>query len=502
MPEVILEMKGIKKIFDAIAALKSVNFTLNKGEIHALIGENGAGKTTLMNVLGGVIEPDEGEIIFFQKPIKIRNPYESKALGIAFIHQELNVINDLMVYENLFLGSEIMTRWGSLNTKAMQAKTKEILDIMQVKLDPRSMVRNLDTSYKQVVEIAKALLMNAKIIIMDEPTTSLTNVEIEHFFDVIRTLKNNGVSLIFISHKLQEIVTVCDTYTVLRNGEVVADGKIYYGENIVSVTELARYMVGRDMLSTDTYKQHQTGEVVLDVKNLTSANEFRNVSFQLRRGEIAGFTGLLGDGRSELAQCIFGCRNNYSGEIRVKGKLCNINHPQKALSQGIGYIPRNRKENGIIKDLSIIENITIVTLNNYSKFQIINHKREKKDSAKVIKSLNIKISKMENLITSLSGGNQQKVVLAKWLEANPDILICDNPTQGVDVGAKNEIYNIIMELALQGIAIIVMSSEPQEIFRICDRAYIMYHGDIRGVLERDEITEENIMLLSTGGSLA
>jgi len=502
MPETILEMKGIRKTFDGVVALKNVNFALNKGEIHGLIGENGAGKTTLMNVLGGVIEPDEGEIIINQKPEKITSPYVSKILGIAFVHQELNVINDLAVYENLFLGSEIMTRWGKLDTKTMQTKTKEILDIMQVKLDPRAIVRDLDTSYKQVVEIAKALLMNAKIIIMDEPTTSLTNVEIEHLFGVMKTLKNNGVSIIFISHKLKEIITVCDTYTVLRNGEVVANGNIHYDGNTVSVEELARYMVGRDMLDTSTYKQRGIGDVVLDVKNLTSTNEFRNVSFQLRRGEIIGFTGLLGDGRSELAQCIFGCRDDYSGEIWISGKLYKINHPQKALKQGIGYIPSGRIENGIIKDLSVMENTTIVTLENYSKFQIINHKKEKEDSEKIIKSLNVKVSQLEDPITSLSGGNQQKIVIAKWLLSKPDILICDSPTQGVDIGAKNEIYNILTNLASQNIAIILMSNEPQEIIRICDRAYVMYHGEVRGILERDKITEENIMLLSTGGSLA
>lgn len=502
MSESVLEMKNIKKHFSGIYAVKGAALHLEKGEIHALLGENGAGKTTLMNVLGGVLQADEGEVILNGGPVKFLSPKESQNQGIAFIHQELNIINDLMVYENLFLGTELMTKWRKLDTRAMYDKTREILKTMQVTLDPKTMVRDLDASYKQIVEIAKALLINAKIIIMDEPTTSLTNVEIEHLFEVMRTLKQNGVSIIFISHKLKEVVTICDAYTVLRDGEVVANGKFGAGEKTVSVADLAKYMVGRDVMSADIYRQHELGEVILETKNLSCLSEFKDINFKLKRGEIAGFTGLLGDGRSELAQCIFGCKKNYTGEIRIKGKLRRINNPGRALQLGIGYVPRNRKENGIIKDLSIMENITLVMLKKYTKLLWLNHKKEKADCADEVKKLNIKISRLGNLITSLSGGNQQKVVLAKWLEAAPEILIFDNPTQGVDVGAKNEIYSIIMSLAEQGVGIIVMSSEPQEIFRICDRVYVMFHGDIRGILEREEITEENIMLLSTGSNLS
>lgn len=501
--EYALKMEGISKSFSGVPVLIDVDLKVASGEIHALLGENGAGKTTLMNILGGVLPMDKGEIELFGKNVKITSPAVAQNSGIAFVHQELNVVNDLLVYENMFLGQELKNKVGGLDKKNMIRKTKEVFDRMHVDINPSAMVRDLQASYKQIVEIAKAILMDSKLIIMDEPTTSLTQPEVENVFAIMNNLtKEHGATIIFISHKLGEVVQFCDNFTVLRNGEVVGSQQIKSNEGAcVSQSDIARMMVGKNVLDVEVFQPHDIGEVILDVKNLNIDTRVKDVSFQLHAGEILGITGLLGDGKDELVRALFGDLPLKSGTIEKNGKHVKYNHPSKAKKEGIGMLPSNRKENAIIKDLSVIENLTIVTLDKYTTGPTLQRKKELAIAQEYKEKLNIKVANLSNLIVSLSGGNQQKVVLAKWLTANPDIMILSNPTQGVDVGAKNEIYGIIMDLAKTGMGIIITSGEAQEVLKLCDRVLVMYHGEMRGELQRAELSEEAIMILSTGGML-
>ncbi len=496
MNEHIVRMKNITKSFSGNRVLHGVDFEVKKGSIHALLGENGTGKTTLMNILGGVISGDNGHITISDIEKAVSEGTNNKNSSIAFIHQELTLINDLSVCENLFLGRELK-RGGILDKKAMYKSSKEILEKMEINLDPDTMVEDIDASYKQVVEIARALMKDAKVIIMDEPTTALTNVEIDNVFKIMRRLKGQGVSFIFISHKLNEVIEICDQYTVMRDGNVISTGDVCsVNENI-----LASYMVGKDLSGNDVYAGRHIGKEVLSVKQLSREREFKGIDFHINKGEIVGFTGLLGDGRYELFHTIYGCHKEYQGEIRINGELCRMTSTQKAHRNKISYLPRNRKENGIIKDLSVGENMTISIVRKFQRICMIDKKREKEFNTDYVKKLNIKINDLKDLIINLSGGNQQKVILARALSSQPDLVILDNPTQGVDVGAKLEIYKIIMELAKQGVSFAVLSSEAQEVMTLCDRIYVMYHGEIRHEFTHEEASEENIMIVATGGSL-
>ncbi len=490
----IVEMINIEKDFSGVKALKGVDFSIGAGEIKALIGENGAGKSTLMNILGGVYQPGAGKILINGKEVSDLSPQKSQELGIGFVHQELNLIQDLTVYENIFLGEEIQNKIGFLDTKTMIRKTGEILHRLQVELDPGAIVRELDASYKQIIEIAKALLKDAKIIIMDEPTTALMQHEVDHLFAFMQKLKKQGVCIIFISHKLKEVTTICDTYTVFRDGKVAGGGKIEDTDEM----KIANLMVGKDVSDLSYYEDRQLGHVAMKVNGLCLGNLLQDISFHLSKGEIIGFTGLSGDGRTELFECIFGVNNNYTGSIEVDGNEVTIDNTGKALDCSIGYLPKNRKENAIIKDLSILHNMTMPILQKYQKFGLLVKHKEERCCKTYGHKLNIKINSMHDEITTLSGGNQQKVILAKWLEADSDIIILDNPTQGIDVGAKSEIYKLIIELAKAGKSLILLSSEVQELFNVCDRLYVMYHGRIAGELNRDEMTEQQVMVYATG----
>lgn len=502
MAEFALQMTGIVKRYGGVTVLKEVDFSVKRGEIHALLGENGAGKTTLMNVLGGVTPRDAGKICLHGKEVEIASPLDARQAGIAFIHQELNVVNDLAVYENMFLGNELKTKYGRLDVKRMCNETQNVFERMNVRINPRALMRELDTSYKQIVEIAKSLLRNAEIIIMDEPTTSLTQKEIDNVFSIMRTLSSQGTTIIFISHKLGEVVDFCDSYTVLRNGEKVQDGSITADDGKkISQTEIARMMVGRNVFSEDVYVPRDLGEVFYSVSHLSVGNDVRDVSFGLRRGEILGITGLLGDGKEQLVRCLFGDLTPTAGSVTLCGEMINVTHPSHGKELGIGFLPANRKENAIIKDLSVQSNLTIVTIDECMKGIRLSRAVERAKMQEARKQLSIKVQNFDDPITSLSGGNQQKVVLAKWLNAHPQVMMLTNPTQGVDIGAKNEIYQEMMRLAQMGVGIIITSGEAQEIIRTCDRALVMYHGELRGELSRDKLTEENIMILSTGGSL-
>ena len=490
-----LEMNGITKSFGANNVLQGIDFSLSGGEICALLGENGAGKSTLMNILGGVLQADQGSISIDGQKVEFATPLDSLNAGVGFIHQELNLINDLAVYENMFISREIRKKNGLLDIAAMCRETQKVFERIEVDIDPRTMVRDLDASYKQIVEIARALMMNAKMIIMDEPTTSLTEPEIEHVFDMMRKLKKQGVVIVYISHKKREVMEFIDRYTVLRDGRLVAQGKVCE----TSINELAKYMVGHEVRTESLQREYTPKEEVLRLEQLSLEKKFEDITLDVKKGEILGVTGLLGDGRTEVFQTVFGCYPEYTGSIRVDGTETKISGVQQAMKLGIGYVPRDRKENGIIKDMNIIENASIAVLPKLTQHGLIDVKRQKKNFADFIKDLKIKLGKETDLIGSLSGGNQQKVVLAKWLMTNPKVLILDNPTQGVDVGAKEDIYNIILELAKKDIGIIILSSEAQEIIRICNRAIVMYHGKMQGELTAEEMTEEIIMRLATGG---
>ncbi len=489
-----LEMKEISKSFGSNLVLDKVDFSLQGGEIKALLGENGAGKSTLMNILGGVILCDSGKIIIDGEEVVFSSPKESLDKGIAFIHQELNLINDLAIYENLFIGRELRKKNGFLDKEKMIDETRKVFERMDLELNPETMVRDLDASYKQIVEISRAMLMNARLVIMDEPTTSLTDPEIERVFSFMKRLKNESVGIIFISHKLNEVMAICDSYTVLRDGHMVSTGEICS----VSSSDLARMMVGHDIKQNKRSDIMACGKVVLEAKDLCDGEHFKNISFKIHEGEVVGFTGLLGDGRSELFQSIFGAGSQYTGTLLVNGKKARIKSTMQAVEMGIAYVPRNRKENGIVKDLSILENGSLVTMRKCKKGILLDRSRLENEFEKQKNALRIKMGSNDDMITSLSGGNQQKVVLAKWLSLSPKILILDNPTQGVDVGAKEEIYDIILDLAKNGVAVIVLSSEAQEIIRVSSRCYVMYHGSIVGELDQEHMDEHEIMKLATG----
>jgi ribose transport system ATP-binding protein len=495
--EMIIKMEEITKSFGSNEVLKQVTFTIEGGDICALLGENGAGKSTLMNILGGVHQMDSGTISIDGEQVEFSHPKQSQEAGIAFIHQELNLINDLPIYENMFLGRELLTKRGRLDLEKMYQETLKMFQKMKIDLDPNTMVRDLDSSYKQIVEICRAMMANASIIIMDEPTTSLTDQETERMFEMMKTLRDHQVGIIFISHKLNEVMQVCNRYVVLRDGHLVADGNV----SEVTIPNLAHLMVGHEVRSESLRRKKLLGDEILRVEGITSVPFFKNIHFSIKAGEIVGVTGLLGDGRSELFQSIFGANQITSGQMFLHGKLVKITSPAQALEEGIAYLPRNRKENAILKDMDIFENASIVTWPTFAKHGVINIKEHEKTFAEQRNALKLKMGNLTDNITSLSGGNQQKVVLAKWLAANPKLLILDNPTQGVDVGAKEDIYDIILQLAEQNIAIVVLSSEAQEIMRVCDRSLVMYHGVIQGEVTGEKMNEHNIMTLATGGQL-
>ena len=496
--DIAVSMKGIKKSFGANYVLKEVDFSVEKGSIHALLGENGAGKSTLMNILGGIVSRDFGDIVIEGQEVTAAHGLKIIEEKIAFIHQELSLINDLNIFENLYLGTELKKAHFWLDKKTMGEKAKEALARMGVDISPQTMVDDLNPSYKQIVEIARALLKQANIIIMDEPTTSLTDVETELIFEVMKTLKEQGMSLIFISHKLNEVIKICDSYTILRDGEVVATGKV---TATTTEKDLSTHMVGTEVQTEGIYRPREVGDIILEIKNLSRDREYKNASLNLRSGEILGVTGLLGDGRTELFASVYGVNYPYEGDVFIDGKPVKMHGSNVAKKNKIAYVPKNRKENGIIPDLNIKENLVLSIMNAISKWGVIQKNRTDSITTKFIDMLSIKVASPKNMITSLSGGNQQKVVLSKALCSEPKVLILDNPTQGVDVGAKMEIYRKIISLAEMGYSIVILSSEVPELQRTCDRVYVMFQGEVKCEFSRKDLTEENIMLIATGGTI-
>lgn len=491
-----LEMKNITKNFGALKALDNVSLQVGESEIHGLLGENGAGKSTLMNILAGTFPPTSGEIVLDGIKQESMTTHKANDLGIRFIHQELNLVNDLRVYENLFLGEELTNKFGLLDKKQMIRRSAEVFQRMNIHIDPEEMVENLETSRKQLVEIAKALLFESRLIIMDEPTTALTNKEISTLFVIMRGLKAQGVSIIYISHKMPELFEICDRYTVLRDGKLIDSG--FFKD--IDEKRAAELLVGRSIIEEEKQKKECVGEVVLKVQDLSCGSAFTKINFEVRKGEVLAITGLHGDGRGELAEALFGARPATAGQVRINDQPLQLNSISKVMKAGIGMVPRNRKERSIIKDMNILNNMSMAHFI-HSKGQLIKKSEVAKRYERNKSAIAIKAVSPEDYITSLSGGNQQKVMIARWLEIDSDIYILDNPTQGIDVGAKFEIYRIINDLADKGKSIIVFSAEFPEIYKVADRCLVMYKGQINAELSRDELTEVNVMYYATGSNM-
>lgn len=490
-----IQMQDIHKAFGTNQVLSGVNFELQEGEVHALMGENGAGKSTLMNILIGLHQRDQGKITVDGKETYFGSPKEAEELGITFIHQELNVWPEMTVLDNLFIGKEITSSLGLLNTKQMKALANEQFAKLSVRIPLERPAGECSVGQQQMIEIAKALMTDAKVIIMDEPTAALTEREIQKLFGVIASLKKNGVSIVYISHRMEEIFTICDRITIMRDGRTV-DTKVIAETNF---DEVVRKMVGRELTERYPVRNPSYGEVVLEVRNASSKGIFQNVSFEVRAGEVLGFAGLMGSGRTEMMRTIFGLDRMDSGELFIRGHKVNIRKPTDAVSHGIGFITEDRKDEGLVLDFSIRENMVLPNLFSFSSKGFISGAKEQKFVDTLIQRLQIKTQSSETSARNLSGGNQQKVVIAKWVGIGPSVLILDEPTRGVDVGAKREIYQLMNELTDRGVAIIMVSSELPEVLGMSDRVAVVHEGHISGVLSREEATQEKIMTLATGG---
>ncbi len=492
-----IEMRGIDKSFGGNAVLKSAGFLLDHGEIHALMGENGAGKSTLMKILTGVYTRDTGTVIVDGQEVCYKNPQEAEKAGIVFIHQELNVLFDLTVEENMFLGKEIKKGFGVCDKKAMRQEVKKILDRLGVNIDPGQRMNELSVGQQQMIEIAKALMVDAKVIIMDEPTAALTQSETTVLFQVVNSLREKGVSIVYISHRMEEIFELCDRITVLRDGSYIDTKKICDTD----MNDVVKMMIGREIGERYPVREAKIGSVAFEVKGLTCPGVFENVSFQVHSGEVLGVSGLMGAGRTEIMQAIFGNMPHVTGEIFLDGMKIQNRNPQEAMKNGIGFITEDRKVEGLMLEESIMKNISIANLGRISKSGVLNKGSEEALVKKGIEELHIKCFGPQHECNNLSGGNQQKVVFAKWIYTDPKVLILDEPTRGVDIGAKKEIYSIINDLAEKGVAIIMVSSELPEVLGMSDRIMVVREGLVRGILQKEEANQENIMTLATGGTI-
>ena len=494
MGDLILSMKGITKSFSGVAALKNAALDLKAGEVVALMGENGAGKSTLMKILTGIYSKDSGEIQYMGQEVCFKGPAESEEAGISIVHQELNMMNDLTVAQNLFIGREEMNGF-LIDDKKMNEKARELFKVLKIDINPAEKIGNLTVGKQQMVEIAKAISSKAKVIIFDEPTAALTDSEIEELFKVIRDLKKQGTGMVYISHRMDEINVISDRVIVMRDGEYV--GTLITKE--CSKDDIIKLMVGRAIFGEPKTASNvaKDAPVVLKCENLNRGKAVKDVCFELRKGEILGFSGLMGAGRTEVARLIFGADKKDSGKIFINGKEVSINTPQDAVAHGIGYLSEDRKRYGLIVDKSVEENTVISSLNDFVKGIFIDKAKSKEVSQKYVESLKTKTPSVSQLVKKLSGGNQQKVVIAKWLVKNSDILIFDEPTRGIDVGAKSEIYALMERLAKEGKSIIMISSELPEVLRMSDRVIVMCEGRITGILDIAEANQEVIMQSAT-----
>lgn len=491
----ILELRGIRKSFPGVLALSQVDFAVHRGTVHVICGENGAGKSTLMKVINGIHKPDKGAILIDGRPAAIENPQHAAALGIAMIFQELNFVPEMTVEENLFLGREILGSFGRLNRKAMRDKTVELLAAEELPYSPQTRLKDLTVSDIQMLEIVKAISRNADIIIMDEPTSAITAREVERLLHKIGELKARGKAIIYISHKMEEIFRIADQITIIRDGEVV-DSRPAAQLDIDQVISL---MVGRQITNVYPKAEVEPGELIFESEGLTREGVFQDVSFKVRAGEIVGFAGLVGAGRSEVARAIFGLDPLDGGAMRLKGQPLVINNVRQAIQAGLAMLSEDRRRYGLVSVRSIRENASLATIDRFAGLWRVKAGAEQKAVYNICEQLRVKASSFEAAVDTLSGGNQQKVVLAKWLLAAPDLLFLDEPTRGIDVGAKYEIYKLMVDIAAQKKGVVMISSELPELLGMCDRIYVMAKGRIQGELARPDFSQENIMRLATGG---
>ncbi|SFB12188.1 ribose transport system ATP-binding protein [Lentibacillus halodurans] len=492
-----VEMKGINKSFSGNQVLKNVNFSINQGEVHALVGENGAGKSTLIKILTGIHKRDQGAIKLNGEEVYFSHPKEAEQQGIMVIHQELNIIPHLTVTENMFIGKNLTYgKTGVLNTKTMRKQCEANLQKLGVSnIHPDDIAGDLSVGKQQMIEIARAISTNAELIVMDEPTAALTDREIESLFDVVESLRKQGVAVIYISHRMEEIFRICDQITVLRDGEYIGT------ENITDVDfeAIVKMMVGRELGERFPEREHTAGEVIFEVKDLARKGLFQDINFSVKEGEILGVAGLMGAGRSEMVETIFGYARKQNGRLYLNGQELTVKHPSDAIKAGIGFITEDRKSKGLLTDFSIGDNISLTNMKSISKNGVISAKKEHRLIAELMDRLKVKATGAAQEAKALSGGNQQKVVIAKWLGIKPKLLILDEPTRGVDVGAKKEIYSIMNELTKNGVAIIMVSSELPEILGVSDRIMVIHEGKIATILNRDEADQEKIMTAAAGG---
>ena len=495
----VLECHRISKHFPGIKALDEVDFKIRAGEVHALIGENGAGKSTLVKIIAGIHQPDAGIILKNGEPVEFRNPIASQMAGIAAIHQEATMFPELSVTENIYMGHHL-TRSGSrlLDWKGMKLKTRSLLEKLELEINPDTKVKDLSTAQRHMVEIVKALSLDARIVIMDEPTSALSLREVEDLYKIIRQLRTEGQAIVFISHKFEDIYEIADYFTVLRDGRYVGDGRVA----ATKVDTIVQMMVGRSLEQMFPKTQVQIGDTVLKVEGLSKTGIFKDVSFDLHRGEILGFFGLVGAGRSEVMQAIFGIDAATSGEIAIKGRDVRISSPSQAMEHGIAYVPEDRQLQGTILAMNIRENTTLPIVDRLSHYSFLDFKAEREITREYGQRIEIKTSGWDQAVSSLSGGNQQKVVLAKWLATRPEILIMDEPTKGIDVATKARVHEFISQLAAEGLAIILISSELPEILGMADRIIAMHEGKITACLDRKEADSEKLVKAAMGNLLS
>lgn len=490
-----IELRNIHKAFGSNEVLKGVDLKLKSGEVHALMGENGAGKSTLMNILTGIHKQDKGQIFVDGKEISFKNPLEAEAYGIAFIHQELNIWPNLSILENLFLMHSVTNGMGILDFKAMRAMAEQKCREIEIELPLDMEAGECSVGQQQMTEIVRNLLLDAKVVIMDEPTAALTERETEKLFEVMRSLKKRGVAMVYISHRMEEVTQNCDTITVMRDGVSVATKPV----KEYSMEQIVRDMVGRSITEFYPDRSNKPGEVLLEVKHFEQPGVFHDINFNLRKGEILGFAGLMGSGRTEIMRAVFGVDPHAGGELVFKGEPLKITKPEDAIKAGLGFVTENRKTEGLILDFSILRNIALPSVDSFAKSGVINFNILNGFADKMAKKLGVKTSSLDLEAGALSGGNQQKVVIAKWVGMHPEVIIMDEPTRGIDVGAKRDIYELMNELTASGVSIIMVSSELPEVLGMSDRIVVVHEGRIAGELLHDEADQEKIMTLATGG---
>lgn len=495
---VALELRDVSKTFGQVVALRSGSLTVTTGSIHALVGENGAGKSTMVKIIAGLYRADSGSYTLFGEPVDFRTTAEAKDAGIAVIYQEPTLFPDLSVTENLFMGRQPRNRFGRIDRKAMDTEARALFDRLGVAIDPERPADGLSIADQQIIEIAKAISLDARVLIMDEPTAALSGVEVERLMTIARALRDEGRALVFISHRFDEVFALCDTITVMRDGAYISTDRI----EDVTVDDVVRRLVGREVGELYPKQPAEIGDVVLEIEGLTRAGVFHDVDLQVRRGEIVGLAGLVGAGRSEIMQAAFGVDPYDSGTVKVSGKAVPSNDPAAAIRLGMALVPEDRRKHGLVLESSITRNITMAIRGRLSRAGLLSARAENSTARDWASRLEVKTSTLDTLAGTLSGGNQQKVVLAKWLSTKPDVLIVDEPTRGIDVGTKAEVHRLLSALAGEGMAVVMISSELPEVLGMADRVVVVHEGRITAELSRDEATPEAVMFAATNTAAA